>query len=327
MKALSIDDWLVSVTHANAVVKKQRLQSLWSGYGEISRFYLSGSDKATVIVKSVSYPDFPQHPKGWASDRGHQRKIQSYEVEKTWYQQWAHKTNTQCRVPNLIASRELPGQVQLVLEDMDAAGFDLRLEQVNLRQRDLCLAWLANFHANFIQITPNDLWQTGCYWHLATRPDEWNAMASSQLKDSAQAINDKLEQIRFKTLVHGDAKLANFCFAESSVVAVDFQYVGVGSGVRDLAYFVGSCFNQNECFRYGDEILSQYFFFLHQALIKNEKNIDSVALELEWRHLYPFAWADFERFLQGWKSDHYKINAYSEYMTSAALKSLSDDAK
>ncbi len=46
------------------------------------------------------------------------------------------------------------------------------------------------------------------------------------------------------------------------------------------------------------------------------------ALEREWRTLYAFAWADFHRFLKGWKPDHWKINSYSERITKTVINTL-----
>jgi hypothetical protein len=46
---------------------------------------------------------------------------------------------------------------------------------------------------------------------------------------------------------------------------------------------------------------------------------DFVALEAEWRQLLPFAWADFERFLIGWASEHYKLNGFMKEQTNIAL--------
>ena len=92
------------------------------------------------------------------------------------------------------------------------------------------------------------LWECGSYWHLGTRPDELAALEDGPLKTTAPLIDQALRQSQFQTIIHGDAKLANFCFARhhntangSTVAAVDFQYVGAGCGIKDVTYFLGSC--------------------------------------------------------------------------------------
>ena len=74
-------------------------------------------------------------------------------------------------------------------------------------------------------------------------------MKDSPLKENAFLIDEKLYQSSFKTIVHGDAKLANFCFTKDGCrsAAVDFQYVGGGCGMKDVAYFLGSCLTEEEC--------------------------------------------------------------------------------
>ena len=42
-------------------------------------------------------------------------------------------------------------------------------------------------------------------------------MQAHPLKTKARAIDTLLSRCRFQTLVHGDAKVANFCFARGSV--------------------------------------------------------------------------------------------------------------
>jgi thiamine kinase-like enzyme len=141
--------------------------------------------------------------------------------------------------------------------------------------------------------------------------------------------------------VHGDAKLANFCFSDddikgateiddnltnkitnkiSRVAAVDFQYVGKGVGVKDLAYFLGSCLTDDDLAQLHNELLNYYFKALGQACNEYQPDINIVELEKEWRKLYPFANADFYRFLQGWSPEHHKINGYLKAQSDIALQ-------
>ena len=124
----------------------------------------------------------------------------------------------------------------MVLEDLDAAGFPVRLASVSPLQLRSCLDWLATFHATFLGVAPEGLWESGTYWHLATRSEELAALDDLRLKEAAPVIDQRLSAARFQTLVHGDAKLANFCFSEEDdgVAAVDFQYVGGGCGMKDV---------------------------------------------------------------------------------------------
>jgi thiamine kinase-like enzyme len=138
------------------------------------------------------------------------------------------------------------------------------------------------------------------------------------LKEAAPAIAEKLNSCEYKTFVHGDAKLANFCFAPNGQVAgVDFQYVGGGCGMKDLAYFVGSCMREKECEKLEHQILDTYFEYLQRELPERNE-----ALEREWRSLYRVAWADFHRFLKGWSPGHWKINSYSERVTAEVIARL-----
>jgi thiamine kinase-like enzyme len=218
---------------------------------------------------------------------------------------------------------------------LDASGFAIRRRSVNDSQLDGCLRWLANFHATFLVDTKasgssihEGLWQTGTYWHLETRPDELKAMPDGPLKQAANKIDSRLANARFQTIVHGDAKLANFCFShDDQVAAVDFQYVGGGCGMKDVAYFISSCFSDRECEQREQELLDRYFSHLKTAITNPSHGgtLDSHSfndLETEWRSLYSFAWADFYRFLSGWSPGHWKMHGYSERMTERALKAL-----
>ena len=150
-------------------------------------------------------------------------------------------------------------------------------------------------------MAPEGLWKTGTYWHLATRPDELSALEDAALREAAPLLDRKLRACSFQTLVHGDAKPANFCFARGShaVAAVDFQYVGGGGGMKDVAYLLSVLPSQAGL----EEHLATYFRHLRAALAGSRDALTIGALEAEWRALYPIACADFYRFLAGWSKE------------------------
>ncbi|GAL88872.1 oxidoreductase family protein [Jejuia pallidilutea] len=307
---------ILQSTGASSLVEREIIQELWSGYGKIIRVALENSALESVVVKLVQLPKEHNHPRGWHTDIGHQRKLKSYEVETTWYSTYSN--HSKARLPKCFAIESKDNEVLIVLEDLDTAGFPLRKHNVLWQDIDNCLEWLAQFHASYLGKVPTGLWDVGTYWHLETRPQELEVLQDNVLKNAAAEIDKKLNNCNFKTFVHGDAKLANFCFSENGAVAgVDFQYVGGGCGIKDVAYFIGSCLNESDCERLECEILNAYFMHLHKALGKTNKT-----LETEWRSLYRVAWADFHRFLKGWSPGHWKINSYSERITAEVIKNL-----
>lgn len=282
--------WIADCTGAEGVRRGERIQSLWSGYGELFRVHLTGTDTPTAIVKWVKPP---ARVRGAKTDASHARKCRSYDVETAWYRNFASRCDSTCRVPALLGSRVANDQWLFLLEDLDAAGFAERRRDPRGAELDLCLAWLASFHARFMGVAPEGLWKTGTYWHLATRPDELAAIDDAALREAAPLLDRKLRACTFSTLVHGDAKPANFCFAPGAraVAAVDFQYVGGGCGMKDVAYLLSGSSESVE-----QRSLDTYFAHLRSALV----GVDGAALEAEWRALYPLACADYYRFLAGW---------------------------
>ncbi|MGS0680599.1 oxidoreductase family protein [Shewanella sp. 125m-7] len=318
--------------------KVECIQSLWSGYGDISkyRFTLPSSNANNdphFVVKHICPPKDVTHPRGWTSSVSHQRKLDSYQVEINFYRHWAKACNQHCRVPTLLAQTSFTTGTELthliVMSDLNSQGFSARASTLTIQQTKLCLAWLANFHAIFLTASTNEkpdgLWPIGTYWHLATRQEEWHSMPDSELKAKAVRIDNLLNNCKYNTLVHGDAKVANFCFNENftDVAAVDFQYVGNGVGVKDVIYLLGSCLTEQECAHNFAELLNEYFTLLTQAINLYQPNIDADAVIYEWRKLVDLAWADFERFLVGWAPTHSKRNQFSNNITEAALNSLS----
>ncbi|CDQ78821.1 unnamed protein product [Oncorhynchus mykiss] len=311
-------DLILQECGAKALRVGDTIQTLWSGYGQIVRVHLDGCDRPSVVVKHVMFPKEAEHPGGWNTDLSHMRKVRSYQVETHWYQNYS--TNDGCRMPACLAACSYGDEKLIVLEDLDVVGFDQRRTSVRDAEMRACLSWLAHFHGLFLGVVPEGLWPVGTYWHLETRPDELNTMDDAQLKAAAGEIDRILNECSFKTIVHGDAKLANFCFSGSGqgVAAVDFQYVGGGCGMKDVVYLLEEI-EEKQLEKRVPGLLDYYFTELRASVTKQ---VDFAALEKEWREMFAFAWTDFHRFLLGWMPGHRKINRYTKQLTKEVLRKL-----
>jgi len=299
-------DIVSRILKSHEILEVIKIQDLWSGYGQLLRVALKDQ---SVIIKIIKLPVIKGHPKGWNSEFSHHRKIKSYQVELNWYKNYTQQ-HGEFYTPQIIDSGEIDGSQYLVLEDLKESGFQSKTK-IEWNEVKSCIQWLARFHQHHLAYENQGLWPEGTYWHLETRPEELSVMKDIQLKDNAKIIANKLKNAKYQTIIHGDAKLANFLFNSSSVAAIDFQYVGRGVGVKDLAYFLSSIYNEKELFENEQECLDLYFNeFTNLELIK------------EWRDLYPYAWCDFYRFLNGWSPEHYKINQYSQKMRDQVLNEI-----
>ncbi len=306
-----VEERVAAVAGAASARRVERIQSVWSGHGELVRYTLDGGPVDSVVVKHIR----PGRGRG----RSYDRKLRSYQVEQTWYTKegWADRCGDACRVARCLHAERAAGEWLFVLEDLDAAGFPKRTDYPSRAQLDVCLRWLATFHATFMGERPRGLWKIGTYWHLATRPDELRKMEKGPLRAAAAAIDERLNGARFKTIVHGDAKPATFCFSRDgrSVAAVDFQYVGGGCGVRDVAYLLSG-----EDAGAAKRSLGVYFQALAQALAGRD-DVDAAAVEAEWRGLYAWAAADFQRFLAGW-APGWRVKAHEQALTKKVIAAL-----
>ena len=332
----------------------QVIQRLWGGYGELVRLVFSQEGHAelkSVIVKHVALPDKAEHPKGWNTKLSHQRKVHSYQVETAWYQSFTQQWDERCPVPVGLHCELQENEWLIVMQDLAEIGFPLISQfdvlavsddlatkdtpyecastytSIEQKQRDACLKWLANFHAKHININQqqsSSLWQVGTYWHLDTRPDEFNALADLPLKNQAKHIDRLLKECPYQTLVHGDAKLANFCFDSESqnAAAVDFQYVGHGCAMKDVALFMSSAVRPQDCAELESQMLETYFRYLEEALTYYQPQLSFDEVKASWRPMFYVAWADFQRFVKGWSPEHWKINPYTEHLTQTVLEQL-----
>lgn len=269
------------VTSAEAISGVRIIRSLWAGYGTIARVGLVGREVPEVVVKEVR--PAPSSRESAVSDA---RKQRSYAVEAAFYTSYAPTLGERVRVPRLLGHREWPSARVLVLEDLARSGFDAPPTTAGI------LAWLARFHAATLGVAPEGLWGTGTYWHLATRQEELARMQDACLRAKAAQLDAELSSARYVALVHGDAKPSNFLGSRSKgVAAVDFQYVGAGVGVKDVAYLLDGEPERDESAH-----LDRYLEALADAVGPRGPDVAR-----EWRALYPLAKEDFRRFLDGWR--------------------------
>lgn len=268
---------------------------LWGGYGYLRR---ENGPHGCHVIKDIRWPE-------GQNNVSHQRKIRSYQIESHFYAHYASAIVSICRLPKCYGIESNAKGIRLDLEDLDAAGFSARNSRPSDMQKEAVLQWLARFHGAFLTTKPSGLWKEGSYWQLQTRLPEWEQMPAGELRNAAKRIDALLRTATFRTIIHGDAKPDNFCFAKQGkgVAAVDFQYVGGGCGMRDVAYFLDCCYDDSITPQLEDAWLSVYFAELQKHL---PAEIDFEKLQAEWRQLYSVAWLDFQRFLQGWSSAYAK---------------------
>lgn len=321
-------EWVRASLGARQVTLESRLQALWGGQGFLLRVSTDVPEHDTVIVKCIAPSHDSAHPRGWNTTQSFQRKAHSYAVECHWYEHYAHRCTRACKVPQLLGLQRTDTYSLILLEDL-AVQYPLLRQELSVQETTRCLRWLAEFHALFLHDGGDGLWSQGCYWHLETRPDEWQAMPETPLKQAAAWLDEQLRSARFQTLVHGDAKVANFCFSQdmASVSAVDFQYVGKGCGMSDVVYLLGSCLSEEQCREHEQYLLNHYFLHLASCVstrLNDQSGNIAAALEAEWRSLFAIAWADFHRFLLGWMPTHAKINPYTQSLVDRVLTDLSE---
>ncbi|KAJ5884644.1 hypothetical protein N7495_009154 [Penicillium taxi] len=136
------------------------------------------------------------------------------------------------------------------------------------------LEWLAKFHGRSLELKPYNLaeyilppleekstrktrggiWLNGGYTYLSTRRKEYTSLAedesewsvalcSSTFEDSSLSVAEMVAQFLtprgrpIESYIHGDVKSENLFTTTNgeNVVFFDFQYVGIGLGVCDLA--------------------------------------------------------------------------------------------
>jgi thiamine kinase-like enzyme len=161
---------------------------------------------------------------------------------------------------------------------------------------------------------PAALWDQGCYWHLDTRQQEFQSIPRSwsDLRAAADRVDavlkgqtaDGLQTNCHQTLVHGDFKSENLLWnADGRCCAYDFQYVGKGLGVRDIAYMLASSVDIDVLLEEGGE--QQLLRHYHSALTQQLREHGKAAAAQRYGYgvmvaQFEVCLVDYVRFMAGW---------------------------
>lgn len=316
-------------TGASRTTDVEELQPVWGGNGMLFRVEIEGADVESVIVKHI-VPQAHAKRRVKPSDASTKRTLASYDNELTFYSSYGNELVSVVRLPHFYGGERSSDGWLFVLEDLAASGFSMAKKTYDDSDIRGALRWLARFHAAFLSHPGSGSWKAGSYWNWSDRKDDHSRMQHPELRQAAAKLDAQLNQCRHKTLIHGDAKTDNFCFGDSDsegasdatrVAGLDFQYVGQGTGMKDVMCLLDSCHGVTDAAAAFSDQLDYYFAQLRQGLA-TRPSVDVAAVEAEWRALYALAWADYYRFLDGWAPGRYAPEGYAAEMVSVALAQL-----
>ena len=205
---------------------------------------------ATIIAKCPSTDESSRHIA---------KLVRNYELEISWYRDLAAITPVNC--PECFHAEIDTNGIDfvLLLDDRAPAGQGDQLLGANDAQMRPAIAEMALLHAahwnsdilhryewlNYSTANKELVRQLlpGLYPGFCQR---YKGRLSSEILDMGQGLVDNIgayldTQTAVRTVVHGDFRLDNLLFSPNGkVTVVDWQTVGTGSPMADLAYFIGT---------------------------------------------------------------------------------------
>ena len=282
------------------------IQSLWANYGKLYRCQAArrrDDETATQLVVKHFAPPLS------ASDdsEDHLRKMRSYEVESAFYEKLSAKMiDRGCIVPELVGCTREGQSIALVMRDLGAQYGSFTVRRGNCMDMDEAkqlLRYLARFHGINWGQSVEGLWPEGSFWQLGTRMDELQYLDTSWKRygldrDMALRIHELVTSLPHRTIVHGDAKAANFFWFDErgDVGGYDLQYVGGASPMRDIAYTLGCSLQEHLIERHEEALLR----FYHGELLSHLSPKDAAGFTFEtMQDAYDLCVADLVRFMCG----------------------------
>ena len=220
--------------------------------------------------------------------------IGAYQREVTFYRELAAETPV--RVPDsLVAEYESDtGNMVLLIEDLAPLAPSDQLAGLTLKQAEAAMDGLARFHAwswehtrlarYADRVLPIDsakgrgvVEQFGKFFAM-TWPAAMRA-AGSALSDEVREFGARLpalipffiDQLATpRTIIHGELRSENLFFdTDGSLILIDFQIVGQGSGVYDVSYLLTQSLTADVRHGHDEQLMRRYWNGLVAAGIKD----------------------------------------------------------
>lgn len=228
-------------------------------YGQLARLRLEydldepGAPQSLVAKFSSAARKMRERP----------NSIAAYEREVRFYQRLAHRTSLPTPVCHYSDIDTGTGMHVLLLEDLGSTSVGSRVAGCSPEQAELAIHQVACFHADWWENLLLDelTWLAGVPRDpvgMRDAHDRWwpdfLRQTEDRLPDRIKEIGERLghhraEMIRRprgtapRTLRHGDYSLDNLVFGAPggvpSITVIDWQRMGIGSGIGDVAYFLG----------------------------------------------------------------------------------------
>ena len=264
-----------------------RLRLSWTGY--------AGPD--TIIAKCPSTDEHSRHIA---------KMVRNYELEINWYRSLADSTAVNCPHCYHANIAENGLDFVLLLNDCAPARQGDQLAGANVATMTAAIAEMASLHASHWN---GDALDTHEWLHfgrankeivrqrLPSLYPEFCTRYSGRLSDTILSMGHHLvDNIDIYldsvpaaiTIAHGDFRLDNLLFGpDGAVTVVDWQTVGAGSPMADLAYFIGTSFADPESRRTYEKSL----FAKHCEIVEGGGIV--VQRDSQWRDYRLYAYSGF----------------------------------
>ena len=247
----------------------------------------------------------------------------------------------------------IDSRFSLLLDDFSQDNGWHQVVQTDLKQTRATLQALARMHAFFwlgnkTEPLASSLWPIATYWDQAKQPaDQANRLSTlfsrfvadfgdpavseaAKSKDygallalHAERLEKEVHQGEKQTIIHGDAKSANFFYKTSSsaeegldVGVIDFQWTGKGLCATDVAYAMWAC-PQSQVLDQEQQLVEYYHGQLAQELVKLELSGScKVPSLLAFKAQYQAAFLDLCRVVI---ADHWSTVTPTTLATRAAM--------